>query len=270
MTELNQSPLCLSDAYRSSRNKTALICAVGLAWSAAQFEIKKISLSGIVELDLSGAYIPLLLTFCVLYTFTISANEFAMQPKNVRRWKRAGFDFKLSLNLVRVTILMLAASGLDRSISTAAYILVFVFLFLTLSILFELSLTIALIPLLVFIRKRQGRFNIVSRIAEAEGWSRLIILILVITVLIAVGFTSLYYAPFYNLLWVTPPKPILIWVVIVTAVLMSISFKVEKGYLNKLFALVEKDNKGEITIYDEKGEVKFAYLKTKDMRPKGP
>jgi hypothetical protein len=263
MNELNQSQLCLSDAYRSSRNKTAIICGVGLAWSAAQFEIKKISLSGIGELDLSGAYIPLLLAFCALYAFTISANEFAMQPKNVRRWKRAGFDFKLSLNLVRVTFLMVAASCLNRSISTAAYIAIFVFLFLTLSILFEFLLTMALIPLLVFIRKRQGRFNVVSRIIEAEVWSRLIILILVITALVALGFACLYYAPFFNLLWITPPDPILIWAVIAAAVLVAISFKVEEGYLNKLFALVEKDSKGVITIYDENGEVKLAYSNTR-------
>jgi len=229
MTEHMQNQLNLSGAYRSSRNKTAIFCGVGLAWSAAQFEIKKISLSGVGELDLSGAFIPLLISFCALYVFTICVNEFAMQPKNVRRWRRARFDFKLSLNLVRGTLLMLAASGLSRSISTAVCIAISVVLFLILSILLELVGIIILTPLLAFIRKRQGRFSIASRVAEAEGWSRLVLLILVSVALVGIGFASLYYPPFYNLLWTTPPPPTTIWVLVVTAVLVSISFKMEEG-----------------------------------------
>lgn len=155
MAEHMQNQLNLSDAYRSSRNKTAIFCGVGLAWSAALFEIKKISLSGLGELDLSGAYIPLLISFCTLYSFTICVNEYAMQPKNVRRWRLACFDLKLTLNLVRGTLLMLAASGLNRSISTAAYIAIIVVLFIVLSLFLEIIGTIALTPLLVFIRKRK-------------------------------------------------------------------------------------------------------------------
>lgn len=269
MTENMQNQLNLSDTYRSSRNKTAIFCGVGLAWSAAQFEIKKISLSGVGELDLSGAYIPLLIAFCTLYAFTICVNEFAMQPKNVRRWRLARFDFKLSLNLVRGTLLMLAASGLNRSISTAAYIAIFVVLFLILSMFLEIVGTIVLTPLLVFIQKRQGRFNVASRVIEASAWSRIVILILVIVALAYAGFASLHYAPFYTLFWATSPSPITILVVTVTAVLVSISFTLEKGYLNKLFALVEKDNKsGTTTIYNEDGEVDIVYSKTRIWGPK--
>lgn len=271
MNELMQSQLSLSDAYRSSRNKTAILCGIGLAWSAAQFEIKKISLSGIGELDLSGAYIPLLLAFCALYAFTISVNEFAMQPKNVRRWRLARFDFNLSFNLVRGTLLMLAASGLNRSISTAAYIAIAVVVFLILSMFLEFIGTIALTPLLIFIRKRQGRFNVASRVIEASGWSRLIILVLLIIGLTWVGFASLYYEPFYTLFWSTPPSPIAIWIIMVTAILVSISFTLEKGYLNKLFAIVEKDRRsGVTTIYNEQGDVDIAYTKTKIYGPKDP
>jgi len=219
MTELMQDQLNLSDAYRSSRNKTAILCGVGLAWSAAQFEIKKMSLTGVGEIDLSGAYIPLLISFCALYAFTISVNEFAMQPKNVRRWRLARFDFKLSFNLVRGTLLMLAASGLNRSISTAAYIAISVVLFLILSMFLEFIGTIVLTPLLIFIRKKQGRFNVASRVIEASGWSRVLILILLIIALAWVGFASLYYAPFYTLFWASPPSPITILVVTVMAVL---------------------------------------------------
>ena len=164
---------------------------------------------------------------------------------------------------------MLAASGLNRSISTVAYTAILVVLFLILSMFLEIVGTIVLTPLLVFIRKRQGRFNIASRVIEASAWSRIVILILVIVALVYAGFASLHYAPFYTLFWATPPSPITIWVVTVIAVLVSISFTLEKGYLNKLFALVEKDNKsGTTTIYNEDGEVDIVITKTKILGPK--
>ena len=204
----------------------------------------------------------------------ISVNEYAMQPKNVRRWRLARFDFKLSFNLVRGTLLMLAASGLNRSISTAAYIAIAVVLFLLLSMLLEGIGTIALTPFLIIIRKRQGRFSVAARVAEAEGWSRLLILIALGIALIWVGFKSLYYAPFYTLFWTTPPSPLVIWVVIIMAILVSISFTLEEKYLSELFAFVEKDNKsGTITIYDENGVAEIHYKKiegSKDRSPKRP
>lgn len=52
----------------------------------------------------------------------ISTLEFAMQSVKVRRWRFAQADFKLSVFLVRATILVLAASGLHRSVSTILYI----------------------------------------------------------------------------------------------------------------------------------------------------
>jgi hypothetical protein len=269
MTEFMQNQLNLSDSYRSSRNKTAIFCGIGLAWSAAQFEIKKMSLSGIGEVDLSGAYIPLLLAFCALYSFTISVNEYAMQPMNVRRWSRARFDFALSFNLVRGTLLLLAASGLNRSISTAAYIAVAVVLFLLLSMLLLYVGTIALTPLLVFIRKRQGCFSVASRVIEAEAWSRLLLVIALGIALIWIGLKSLYYPPFYTLFWTTPPSPASIWIVIITAISVSISFILQEGYLSELFAFVVKDRKsGTTTMYDADGEVDIVYSKTRIWGPK--
>lgn len=255
------SQLILSDAYRSSRSKTSIFCAVGLAWSAAQFEFEKVLLAGLGELDLSRASIALLISLCILYSFTRCTTEYAMQVKNVRRWRLARFDYKLSLNLVRGSVLMLAASGLNRSVSTAAYIAVCIVLFLVSSMFLEMIGTLALTPLLIFIRKRQGRYGVASRVAEASAWSRLVILVLAIIVLICIGFASLYYPPLHNL-WPTPPIPITIWVVTATAIVVLISFVLQDGYLDKLFALVEEDRtSGVTTVYDGNGEVQISYKK---------
>ena len=45
-----------------------------------------------------------------------------MQSVEVRRWRFAQVDFKLSVFLVRISIVILAASGLYRSVETVLYV----------------------------------------------------------------------------------------------------------------------------------------------------
>jgi len=262
MTEQIQNQLNLSDAYRSARNKTAIFCGLGLAWSAAQFEFRKVSLGGLGEFDLSTASIALVISACILYSFIICITEYAMQPKNVRRWSLACFDFNLSLNLVRGTFLMLAASGLNRSVSNAGYIVAFIILFFVASLVLECVGTIALTPLMIFIQQRQGRHGIASRVIEAAFWARVTTWVLAIIVLISLGLASLYYSPLYKL-WQIPPDPITIIIVTVTAILVLISIVLGDGYLNKLFAFVEKDESSGITTqYNKHGRI----VMTKDEK----
>ncbi len=158
---------------------------------------------------------------------------------------------------------MLATSGLHRSISTAVYLTLATILFLTVSMFLEGVGTIALTPLLIFLRDRQRRYSVASRVMEASAWSRIIILVMAIILIILLGYASLYYSPLRTL-WSVPPSPITICIVVVTASLVLISLVTENGYLNKLFALVEQDKKsGVITIYDENGEVTLKYKKVR-------
>lgn len=262
MTEHIENHRNLSDAYRRSRNKVSLFCGIGLAWSAAQFELKKISLGEVGELDLSGASIPLLIAFCILYSFIRCIIEFAMQQKEARRWRLAGFDFKLTWNLVRGSLLMLAASGLNRSITTVAYIVISVIVFLLLSFLFQIVCVFVLTPFLMFIRNRHGRYSVIGRVLEAEAWGSVVLLILTVAALITIAFAGLYYPPLYNL-WPTPPNPIPIWVVTITAIVVLISFMFEGKYMDELFALVKIDKNGVITTYNEDGEKGIVFEKIK-------
>ena len=262
MTEHIENHRNLSDAYRRSRNKVSLFCGIGLAWSAAQFELKKISLGEVGELDLSGASIPLLIAFCILYLFIRCIIEFAMQQKEVRRWRLAGFDFKLTWNLVRGSLLMLAASGLNRSTTTVAYIAISVIVFLLLSFLFQIVGVFVLTPLLISIRSRQGRYSVAFSVFAAEGWGRLVLLILTVAALITIAFAILQYPPLYKL-WPTPPNPIAIWVATITAIVVLISFTFEEKYMEKLFALVEIDKDGVVTTYNEGGEKGIVFKKIK-------
>ena len=257
MTEHIQNHRNLSDAYRRSRNKVSLFCGIGLTWSAAQFELKKISLGGVGELDLSGASIPLLIAFCILYSFIRCIIEFAMQQKEVRRWRLAGFDFKLTWNLVRGSLLMLAASGLNRSITTTVYVIISVIVFLLLSFLFEIVGMFVLTPLLASIRRRQGRYSVASTVMAAGGWGRIVPLILTVAALITIAVAILKYPPLYKL------NPIAIWVFTITAIAVLISFMFETKYMEELFALVEIDKDGVITTYNEDGEIGIVVEKIK-------
>lgn len=100
----------------------SILCAISLAWSAAQFDLKTLSLGFIGNIDLSRASILLILVCAIAYTAARYVLEFEMQSVEVRRWLLAQADFKMSIFLVRVTILILVASGLSRSVETVVYV----------------------------------------------------------------------------------------------------------------------------------------------------
>jgi hypothetical protein len=253
--------LNLSDAYRKSRSNTSIVCGLGVAWSAAQFEFKKVSIGGLVEFDLSGASIAFLITICILYSFTRCAIEYVMQPKNVRRWRLAQFDFKLSLNLVRVSFLMLAVSGLNRSFSNAVFIATCIVFFISASSILEVIGTYILAPLFIFFRKRQEGFSVAPDVIDASSWSRLGIFVLTIMLIISLGFASLYYSPIRTF-WPIPPNPITVLAAVVPTILVLTSVTFQNYFLNLIFARVEKSRSGEITFYGGKdGENPFSYSK---------
>ena len=120
-TEPDSLPIQLAEGYRVARKNTSIFCALGLGWSAAQFDLKSISLGPAGNLDLSGASVAIILAGGIAYTMARCTIEFAMQTKEVRRWHLAQADFKLSVFVVRATVLILAASGLSRSVETVLY-----------------------------------------------------------------------------------------------------------------------------------------------------
>jgi len=105
----------LSEGYRAARRMNSFFCAIALAWSAAQFDLKTLSTGYVGNIDLSRASIPLIVASIIAYSTVRFVLEFKMQSVEVRRWGYAQTDFKISIYLVRFTILILAASGLSRS-----------------------------------------------------------------------------------------------------------------------------------------------------------
>lgn len=256
----------LSDAYRSARNKISLFCGIALAWATAQFEITKVSLGGLGDLDLSGASIPLLLSLCILYSFTRCTSEYAMQNKEIRRWHLAHFDYKLTLNIVRGSLLMLAASVLSRSLYTAGFIIIIAVILIVIGVLFVGIGTIALTPLSMFIRKKQGKQSksVIPNIAEAEGISTFVLSSLVTAFFVYIASSPPEISLLRNL-FTTTPNSTPIWILSVAGIMVFISFIIERKYTNKLFALVEINHEtGVTTVYSPKGNQPFSY---QEVRP---
>lgn len=227
--------LQLSEGYRAARRITSILCALALAWSAAQFDFRTINLSIVGGVDLSRASIPLLLACAIAYTMTRLVLEFAMQPVEVRRWRYAQADFKLSVFLTRATALVLGASELHRSIDTVFYLALGVLGALLAASLAVFLLTMLATPLLVYIRSRQGRMSVASRAFEALAWAKVVVPGLLIVLLIGAGFASLKYEPLRSL-WAVPPTPLALGIFLFTCIMLVASVSFQCVWYRKLFA----------------------------------
>jgi len=222
----------ISDAYRRARRNTSVLCAIALAWSAAQFDVKSLNVGPAGTVDLSNASVPLVLACGIIYTLARCTIEFAMQPVDVRRWYLAQVDFKITVFLVRATILMLAAGGIYRSVETVAYVAVAVLLMLfAFGLLFVVGI-FSIAPILLWIKPPKG--SPVWRIMEAEGWSRIIVSILLVTSLVGLGIASLRYEPLRSL-WTVPPTPTAVAIFVVATIVVVISIFAQSTLYRKLF-----------------------------------
>lgn len=241
-TEPDSLPIQLAEGYRVARKNTSIFCALGLGWSAAQFDLKSISLGPAGNLDLSGASVAIILAGGIAYTMARCTIEFAMQTKEVRRWHLAQADFKLSVFVVRATVLILAASGLSRSVETVLYVAIAALGLLTVSGLLIGFGTVAFMPLVIYIAKRRigeerTRTNksITSRLIEAESWAVLMTIVLVAILLICLGIASIHYEPLRSQ-WTSPPDPLAISILVITSIAVVVTFYFQRGWYRKLFA----------------------------------
>lgn len=160
--------LKLSEGYRSARRNLTVICAVALAWASTQIELRFVKSELLGELDLSNAAIPLLLLAALLYVCTRGAVEFGMQSVETRRWGYAQADVKLSVWLVRATLVALAASGLERSLRAIAAMIVVSLAGAILAAALAVLLMFALTPLLMRrTEKRGGRPAVAAHVMGA-------------------------------------------------------------------------------------------------------
>jgi len=114
----------LPDPYRTARRNLVALCSVCLAWSAAQFGLSQLTIEAAgLTVDLQKASVPLLLGTAVIYLTGRWMIEYAMMPRNVRRWPLAQLDFRLVSVVSRFSVLALAAGALDRSVRSMGVIL---------------------------------------------------------------------------------------------------------------------------------------------------
>jgi hypothetical protein len=264
MSESTDKWLDLSEAYRKSRSRISILCGIGLAWAAAQFEFKKLSLVGVGELDISGASAPLVFSLCILYSFIRCSTEYAIQPKEVRRWSLAQFDYKLSLNLVRFSVLLISASAICRSLETSLYVTFAAILYVVSSTACVAVGTFLFTPIFIFIRKRQGRTSTVARVREGEYLSQLLFIPASILIIPNSILRIAAYSPIDSL-----PKidsnymGLIVFTTISIIILLSVIY--EEAALYRIFSLLEKDRKtGVVTIYDSDGEKSMVYKKVPD------
>ncbi len=236
--EINPPTLQISDGYRHARRTTSILCAVALAWAAAQVDFKSLNFGPAGSVDLSNASLPLILACAIAFAITRCTIEFAMQPESVRRWPLAQADFNLTVFIVRAAALILGAGGLYRSVETVLAVALVVLIILVASVLLIGAGTLALTPLMISIRARQGRQSPggspIWAIMEAEGWAALVTVVLLSVLFVALGVASLQYKPLLSL-WTAPPTPTAVVVFVLTGIAVVISVYVQSIWTRALF-----------------------------------
>lgn len=232
VTEAKNLTLQISEGYRSARRTTSVTCAVALAWSAAQFDFKAISFLFSGNVDVSHASIPLILLCAVAYSTVRCVLEFAMQSVEVRRWRYAQADFQLSVFLVRSTILILAASGLDRSVETVFYVALAA---LTVIIGSGIALYVVMIGVMFLLIHLRGRTSIASKAMGAYAWAELVVVLALVVLFVAFACASLGYGPLYSL-WTVPPSPLALGLFVLACVATIVSIYLQRIWYGKLFA----------------------------------
>lgn len=178
----------ISSAYRNSRRNTSILCGIGIAWAAAQFEIQTMSLGTLGGVNIERASIPILIAILCIYTMTRCTIEFMMQPKPVRRWSLAQLDYRITLYLVRFTLVVLTAGAIARTSEMVAYIAGVFLLSAVGFFLFSFVLMLIVMPVRVYIGKLFGRNSVASAAIESTFYSFILSGLALIVLIVLVGF----------------------------------------------------------------------------------
>ena len=225
-----------TDGYRRARWPAVTLCALGVGWSAAQFELNSLSLGPLGTIDFSSASVPIVLTFGIVYSMVRYTLEFAMQPREIRQWNLARIDYLITLRLVQLTLLLLAGGNLYRSIETFAYVGIAAITVLATSLIGLLGmLFLVTMPITAFIRRHQGRLSVVAWIVEAEGWALLTIVIVHVVLIGSLAVVSVTYPPVVAF-WPTTPSVAAVSTSGVLSIVVVLSVYAELFWRSTLFS----------------------------------
>ena len=227
----------LSEGYRAARRMNSFFCAIALAWSAAQFDLKTLSVGYIGNVDLSRASIPLIFACVIAYSTVRFILEFKMQSVEVRRWGYAQTDIKISIYLVQFTILILAASGLSRSVNTVIYVMLAAVGVSLLFFIFVFVGTMIFSFFFITLRNLRGYHSAAAGAGESLAWAQLVSICILPVSFVALGIASLRYEPLL-LLWPMPPSPIAVGFFVFACIVVMLSLLMQSRWYQDLFVII--------------------------------
>lgn len=246
----------LSDAFRSARRTLVAVCAVSIAWSAAQFGLGQVSFDAVgVTVDLKTASIPLLLGAAVVYLAGRWMIEFAMMARHVRRWPLAQLDFRFVLALTRFALLAIAAGALQQSLWTIAVVTGSIAGVAIIASLLAGVLGFMAMPVRVWARSRANADSAANAVIEALVWGVAFAAVSTVVGTIALAVASYRYESFKKWLWTVPPDPIALSVFVLTLNLIFLSHWLLRPVTSKLFA----QRPGYRTHRDAEGRLIFTF-----------
>lgn len=226
----------LSEPYRSARRGLLALCAVCIAWSAAQFGLGELTVEGAgVVVDLKDASVPLLLGTALTYLTGRWVMEYAMMSRHVRRWRLAQLDFRTVSAVSRFSMLALAAGALDRSLRSVTAIVILLAVLALLTGVLTTALMLITMPVRMWARERAGRVSAASASYEAVVWALVFAVSLIVIGTIAVAVASYRYEPLRLAVWPVPPNPIALAVFVVTLNAVFLSHWLLQPLLSRLF-----------------------------------
>jgi len=162
-----------------------------------------------------------------------------MQSVEIRRWGYAQADFNISIYLVWLTILMVAVSGISRSVDNVIYIILATVGIFLIFFFFWLVLMAILAFFFISWRNRPGHYHSAAAGAEESlAWAQLVAVCIISILFIALGIAALRYEPLLSL-WTTPPRPIAMGFFVLSCIVIMFSIYIQPLWHKDLFVIPE-------------------------------
>ena len=266
--------LKLSDPFRAARRALVAFCAVCLAWATAQFSFKELKIDSLgITVDLKSASVPLLLGVGLIYLTARWVMEFAMMPREVRRWRLAQFDFRAVSLVSRISLLAITAGALDRSLRSVAAVVVLLFALAGVTSVLSVLLMFVTTPVRMWARSRAKRISAANAALEGIVWAGVFAVAFTVIGTIGLGMASYYYEPLRLAIWPLPPNPFALGIFLLTLNAIFLSYWLLRPPMKRLFAepppyYTERMDDGSLKVFHQSGTT--VTYPARDSTPSAP
>jgi hypothetical protein len=227
----------LADAYRNARWTLVAVCALGVAWATAQFSLAELDFAAAgISVDLRNAPVPLLLAIAVIYLAMRCVMEYAMMERHVRRWPLAKLDMSAVLLLARLTVLIIAAGALNRSLRSVVVVAVSLGIMALIAGVLGPALMVVFMPVRVAARRRAGRESAANALGEALVWGGVLGVVLTVVGAIAFAIASYQSETIRRFVWPDPPSPVVLAAFVFALCAGFLSYWLLRPLKHRLFA----------------------------------